>query len=120
MSAKMQETKLPVSLSSAEAGLVPRTPDGTALLAEGAAERGEDAVSQQEARFGRVPMQLDVILGVKSFRVENLLALERGTVVETAHEHTQDVPVHCGGALLLWAEFEVVEQKLAVRVTRPA
>jgi len=57
---------------------------------------------------------------VRSFRVEDLLALEQGSLVETVHEHSQDVPVRCGGALLVWAEFEVVEQKLAVRVTRLA
>jgi flagellar motor switch protein FliN/FliY len=39
-------------------------------------------------------------------------------VVETVHEHTQDVPVRCGGALLMWSEFEVLDQTLAVRITR--
>jgi flagellar motor switch protein FliM len=52
--------------------------------------------------------------------VQDLLALDRGSVVETIHEHTQDVPVVCGGALLMWAEFEMAGQKLAVRITRLA
>jgi hypothetical protein len=39
-------------------------------------------------------------------------------VVETSHEHSQDVPVRSGGVLLVWGEFEVIEQKLAVRITR--
>jgi flagellar motor switch protein FliN/FliY len=78
------------------------------------------AAGRRDQRLDRLPMQLDVILKVKTFRVEDLLAMEKGTVVETSHEHSQDVPVRCGGALLVWAEFEVLEQKLAVRVTRLA
>jgi flagellar motor switch protein FliN/FliY len=78
------------------------------------------AETQRDLRLDRLPMQLDVMVKVRSFRVEELLALEQGSVVETVHEHSQDVPVRCGGALLAWAEFEVVEQKLAVRVTRLA
>lgn len=65
-------------------------------------------------------MQLDVMVKIHSFRVQDLLSLEKGTVVETVHEHTQDVPVRCGGAPLVWAEFEVLDQQLAVRITRLA
>lgn len=72
----------------------------------------------RDTRLDRLPMQLDVMVKVHSFRVQDLLALEKGSVVETVHEHSQDVPVRCGGALLVWAEFEMVEQKLAVRITR--
>jgi flagellar motor switch protein FliN/FliY len=65
-------------------------------------------------------MRLDVMVKVPSFCVRDLLALERGTVLETLHEHTQDAPVRSGGALLAWAEFEVVNDRLAVRLTRLA
>lgn len=65
-----------------------------------------------------LPMQLDVTIPIPSFRVQNLLALEKGAVVESNWAHSEDVPVWCGGAQLVWAEFEVVERKLAVRVTR--
>jgi flagellar motor switch protein FliN/FliY len=65
-------------------------------------------------------MRLDVMVKVPSFCVRDLLALERGTVVETEHDHTQDIPVQSGGALLAWAEFEVVNEGLAVRLTRLA
>jgi flagellar motor switch protein FliN/FliY len=85
-------------------------------------ENSDDAAQEPErdTRLDRLPMQLDVMVKVGSLRVQDLLALEKGMVVETIHEHSQDVPVHCGGALLMWAEFEVVEQKLGVRVTRLA
>lgn len=81
------------------------------------AETEEEAIDK---RLRRLPMQADVLVKVHSFRVQDLLSMEKGTVVETVHEHTQDVPVRCGGALLLWSEFEVLDQRLAVRVTRLA
>lgn len=74
----------------------------------------------RDIRLERLPMQVDVLVKVRSFRVQDLLSMQKGTVVETLQEHTQDVPVRCGGALLLWSEFEVLDQRLAVRVTRLA
>jgi flagellar motor switch protein FliN/FliY len=63
-------------------------------------------------------MQLDVTVPIPSFRVENLIALEKGAVLESHWHHADDVPLWCGGAQLAWAEFEVVDRKLAVRLTR--
>ncbi len=87
------------------------------------ADGGEEPPPEEpegDTRLGRLPMQLDVMVKIHSFRVQDLLSLEKGTVVETEHEHSQDVPVRCGGAPLVWAEFEVLDQQLAVRITRLA
>jgi len=73
-----------------------------------------------DARLDAMPLQLEVSVKVRAFRVGDLLALQRGSVVETLHEHAQEVPVRCGGTVLMWAEFEVIDQRLAVRVTRLA
>ena len=95
---------------------------GTQALAvrETATEEEEPEQEETDGRLDRLPMQVDVMLRVHSFRVQDLLSMEKGTVVETVHEHTQDVPLRCGGALLLWSEFEVLDQQLAVRITRLA
>jgi flagellar motor switch protein FliN/FliY len=69
---------------------------------------------------GKLPLQLDLRVPVPSFRVQNLLSLEKGKIVETAWPHTEDLPLWCGDVQLVWSEFEVVDQKLAVRVTRLA
>lgn len=85
--------------------------------------RLDDADAEEEQRDTRLDlllMQLDVMVKVRSFNVQDLLSLETGSVLETVHEHVQDVPVRSGGALLGWAEFEVLDQQLAVRVTRLA
>jgi flagellar motor switch protein FliN/FliY len=79
-----------------------------------------EPAGELDVRLEHLRMQLDVMVKVRSLRVGDLLVLARDTVLETIHEHSQDLPVRCGGALLMWAEFEVVEQKLAVRVTRLA
>lgn len=63
-------------------------------------------------------MQLDVTIPIPGFRVQDLLALEKGSVLETRWPQADDVPVWCGGVQLVWTEFEVIDRKLAVRVTR--
>jgi hypothetical protein len=65
-----------------------------------------------------LPMQLDVTVPIPGFRVQDLLALTKEAILESRWPHTDDVPVWCGGVQLVWTEFEVVDQKLAVRVTR--
>ena len=71
-----------------------------------------------DSPLSRLPLQLDVMVPVPSFRVGDLLALEKGRVLETAWADADDIPVMGGGIQLVWSEFEVVDQRLAVRVTR--
>lgn len=93
----------------------------SALLLRGdAPDQPEADPAEHDTRLDRLPMQLNVLVPVRRFRVEDLLALEKGAVLETIHEHSQDVPVECGGTVLVWGEFEVAEQRLAVRITRLA
>jgi flagellar motor switch/type III secretory pathway protein FliN len=110
----------PGVLMAGAGGVVSAAGGGGALVM---AETPDEAALESDDRQGRLDqlgMQLDVMVRVQSMRVRDLLALEKGSVVETIHEHTQDLPVRCGGALMVWAEFEAVEQRLAVRITRLA
>ena len=66
----------------------------------------------------RLPVELDISVAVRKFRVRNLLALEPGQVIETQWGHGQDVPLASGEVRLAWSEFEVVDSQLAVRLTR--
>jgi flagellar motor switch/type III secretory pathway protein FliN len=72
----------------------------------------------QNAALAGLPLQLDVSVPIPNFRIRHLLALEKGAVLETAWPYAEDVPIWCGGAQLTWTEFEVVDDVLAVRVTR--
>jgi flagellar motor switch protein FliN len=93
---------------------------GSALLVRSENEPAAAAVvnTATGSPLAGLPLQLDVTVPIPSFRVADLLALEKGSVLESRWSHVEDVPVWCGGAQLAWTEFEVVNQKLAVRVTR--
>lgn len=86
-------------------------------------EGGENAAERKSslaALAAKLPLQLDLRVPLPSFRVQQLLSLEKGQVIETAWPHTEDLPLWSGGVQLVWTEFEVVDLKLAVRVTRLA
>ena len=68
----------------------------------------------------RLPVELDVSVPVRNFRVRNLLTLEPTQLVESGWGHGEDVPLAAGHVQLAWSEFEVVDTQLAVRVTRLA
>jgi flagellar motor switch protein FliN/FliY len=64
----------------------------------------------------RVTMRAGVALD--HFRVRDLLAMKEGQVFETVSPATEDVPVRVGRVQLGWSEFEVLEQRMALRLTR--
>jgi flagellar motor switch/type III secretory pathway protein FliN len=68
----------------------------------------------------RLPVELEIAVPVREFRVRHLLALAPGQVIESQWSHDNDVPLATGDVQLAWSDFEVVETQLAVRVTRLA
>lgn len=68
----------------------------------------------------KLPVELEVGVPLRDFRVQNLLSLESGSIVESRWVHGDDVPLAAGKVQLAWAEFEVMDAQLAVRVTRLA
>jgi hypothetical protein len=50
--------------------------------------------------------------------VRDLLEMKAGQVFETLLPSTEDVPVRVGQVQLGWSEFEVLEQRMALRLTR--
>jgi flagellar motor switch/type III secretory pathway protein FliN len=68
----------------------------------------------------RLPVGLVVSVPVREFRIRNLLAMEPGALIETQWGHGEDLPLSSGDVQLAWSEFEVVDTRLAVRVTRLA
>lgn len=57
---------------------------------------------------------------LSGFKIGDLLRLEPGQIVESAWSHTEDIPLKAGRVQVAWSEFEVVEQRLMVRLTRLA
>jgi len=68
--------------------------------------------------MARLPVELDVSVPIRRFRVRNLLTLEPGHLIESEWGHGEDVPLAAGQVQLAWSEFEVQETQLAVRLTR--
>lgn len=79
-----------------------------------------ETVSPFRAPITQLPVELGVSIPVREFRVRHLLALAPGQVIETRWSHGDDLPLAAGDVQLAWSEFEVVETRLAVRVTRLA
>jgi flagellar motor switch/type III secretory pathway protein FliN len=85
-----------------------------------ASEQEEDGEIRLGSPIARLPVELDVVIPVRGFRVRNLLALAPGHLIESQWSNGEDVPLAAGHVQLAWSEFEVVESQLAVRVTRLA
>src|SRR5580658_1895102 len=89
----------------------------SAQVANNAAETGAKGFGAQVARL---PVELDVSIPLREFRVRDLLALEPGRLIESEWSGGVDLPLAAGAVQLAWAEFEVVETQLVVRLTRLA
>jgi flagellar motor switch/type III secretory pathway protein FliN len=64
-----------------------------------------------------LPCVLSVDVPLKDFTVRDMLQLEKGSLVESRSVNGADVPVMVNSQLIGWAEFEVVGQRLAIRLT---
>jgi flagellar motor switch/type III secretory pathway protein FliN len=64
-----------------------------------------------------LPCTLALDIPVVNFTVGSLLALTKGSLVETACHQSTDIPLRVNGLLMAWTEFEVVGERLAARIT---
>ena len=78
--------------------------------------RIEEHASWETLSQVRITMRAGVPLN--RFRVRDLLAMKEGQVFESLSPATDDVPVRVGHVQLGWSEFEVLDQKMALRLTR--
>jgi flagellar motor switch/type III secretory pathway protein FliN len=77
-------------------------------------------VKDPSEEFGWLPCRLSVELPLSRFTVGDLLKLREGSIVETACQHTNHVPLRANGLLIGWTEFEVTGLHLTVRITELA
>lgn len=70
--------------------------------------------------LAQLPLRLTCGVPLAPFRVRDLLGLEIGQTLQTIWLGTDDVPLMVGSVQLGWSEFEVVEQQMALRLTRLA
>jgi flagellar motor switch/type III secretory pathway protein FliN len=67
-----------------------------------------------------LPCTLTLEIPVVRFTIGDLLSLKKGSIVETACHHTSDVPLRVNQLLIGWTEFDVIGDRLAVRITEQA
>jgi flagellar motor switch/type III secretory pathway protein FliN len=70
--------------------------------------------------FGWLPCQLALEIPLINFTVGDLLRLGKGSIVGTACPSTSDIPLRANGLLIAWSEFEVIGNRLALRITELA
>ncbi len=64
-----------------------------------------------------LPCTLTLDLPITEFTVGDLMKLAVGSVVSTRCKQASDIPLRVNGQLIGWTEFEVVGQRIAVRIT---
>lgn len=69
-------------------------------------------------KLSRLELMMAVEVPLLRFKVQDLLRLSEGQVFESAFSDIEDVPLKVGDVQLGWTEFEVVDQKIALRLTR--
>ena len=72
------------------------------------------------AEAALLPCVLSVDVPLKNFTVRDLLRLEPGSIAESKNANGADLPIFVNTRLIGWAEFEVVGQRLAIRLTELA
>ena len=90
----------------------------TETLASNSASMAQESPSLSPL-VARLPVELEVAVPVRDFRVRTLLSFEKGKVIETQWGHSDDLPLAAGDVQLAWSEFEVVETRLAVLAGMP-
>jgi flagellar motor switch/type III secretory pathway protein FliN len=78
----------------------------------------DDAEAWQQ--IGHLPCALSVELPLPEFRVGDLGHLAPQVVVDAHWPVGHDLPLKVNGQLIAWCEFEVVGNRLAVRLTELA
>ena len=64
--------------------------------------------------------ELTIDLPLPRLHVSDWLALREQSVIDSRWRVGNDVPLRVNGVLLGWCEFEIVENRLAVRLTELA
>ena len=94
--------------------------NGNCMSSLPVAVRSNEVSEEFWSEAALLPCTLTVDVPLKDFTVRDLLRLERGSIVETKNVESADVPVSVNARLIGWAEFEVVGQRLAIRLTELA
>jgi flagellar motor switch protein FliN len=72
------------------------------------------------SRLETLPCLLTIEILVPGFTVGDLVHLYCGRTISTGWTVGQDVPLRINGELIAWSEFEILKNRMAVRLTELA
>lgn len=67
--------------------------------------------------FAEVPCELRLELYIPQVRVEDILQLAPGRILNSGWPTNRDLPLRINGKMLAWVEMEGTSKKLSVRLT---
>jgi flagellar motor switch protein FliN/FliY len=100
------EVRMSIAVQDAETKSVETTPLSSAASPK-------DAIDSMPW----LPCMLTLDVPVPGFTVGDLMTLREGSIVATGCNQTSDVPLRVNQLLIGWTEFEVIDDRLAVRIT---
>jgi flagellar motor switch protein FliN len=91
--------------------------NATAAIPAETLNRSKPESSERWTDAEFLPCQISVEIEVPRFTVRNLFGLEINSIIDTHWGQGSDVPLKANAHVIGWAEFEVIEDRLAVRLT---
>jgi flagellar motor switch/type III secretory pathway protein FliN len=87
-----------------------------------------DANSTKPAGYDRnpadvlpwLPCTVSLQIPLSHFTIGDLCRLSKGSAVSASCRHNSEIPLYVNGQLIGWTELEVIDDKLAVRITEIA
>jgi flagellar motor switch protein FliN/FliY len=70
--------------------------------------------------IARMSLQMAVRISLSNFKVRDLLSLQCGQLIESVWVASEEVPLKVGALQLGWGEFELMNGRMALRLTRLA
>jgi flagellar motor switch protein FliN/FliY len=109
-------------MGSVEPGAELALTSGEQLVAVGPKPQWMARIEQHRSWpvLSELPIRVLARLPLSSFRVRDLLALHEGQVLESVWPELSDIPLEAKNVRLGWCEFEVLEERIGVRLTRLA
>src|SRR5215510_8159615 len=72
---------------------------------------------EEIAPIGEIPVEIEVELDRRSMPARALLALDKGSIIETVRPAGENIDLYIGGVLCGSGEIVVIENALGVRIT---
>jgi flagellar motor switch/type III secretory pathway protein FliN len=68
--------------------------------------------------LAKLRVTLRAVVAMNRFKVRDLLSLKEGQVFESVSPDSDDVSLLIGQMQVGWSEFEIMDQRMALRLTR--